>query len=212
MLQKKCFMRIIVLCFLLFVRLSTNAQDIDRLLSNLYGVSIKQDRDKSVYDVKTIMFNDKIFKVDIYHGKNGIVSEEYIRYDDSSFFCTKYDERSNSISRGLIIIDISKRSYDTVLLQDLVRDPTLIKGILIEELNPYYHFEKNGFWVEREKNGEIGMGEYKMGKRNGIWRFGNLDYTYTGRDSLLIIKYLSCYYGNETIKNYKQDFSKHKFF
>jgi hypothetical protein len=75
-----------------------------------------------------------------------------------------------------------KSSFDTIVYYP---DSTM-KGA--------YHLKKglyNGYAIEYEPKGEIVVGKYKKGKKNGVWVYNNLNFTTykNGEPGLLAIGY-----------------------
>ncbi len=124
------------------------------------------------YENRVVEENNKILFVKISYKGQSQSNLEYFRINDTLFHSIEYYPSNNHKSTGNFIISnkISEQT-DTITSEDL-NNP----GIFLNTLVYFREIVKTGKWQESsdyccmDKYGDYWEGEYKNGKRAGIWK------------------------------------------
>ncbi|MCC6288110.1 MAG: hypothetical protein IT249_09520 [Chitinophagaceae bacterium] len=204
----------VFLLFILTQVLTLSAQHADKLMISDEGwieLYTKQGY-TSKFEGNKFPFQKK-FHVIITDQSSGEIREEFFRYSDSCLAYVQYDSNRNEIAKGLICINTNRRSYDTISVPDIEKDPDLSKGITKDYIFTYFYFDKTGAWEEKESPLVIRRGVYEYGKKTGLWKVGyyaeNVNYPYHSSFPIEIF-YVECtekYVDNHSDSTYQPDYS-----
>jgi hypothetical protein len=129
-------------------------------------------KQRSGYNNRVVETNGKLLYVKISFSGQLQANFEYFHINDSLFNCIEYYPSSNIRASGDYIVTKNLAPNIDTLFSGEINDP----GEFWKDIIYFKQIVKTGKWIERsdycciDKYGDYWEGEYKQGKRIGIWK------------------------------------------
>jgi hypothetical protein len=140
---------------------------------------------KPNYDVTQLYWQKAQYEVAVYKKNKPILLERYLRKDDSTYLYLQYNANGDMTMAGTLKFTFIVTDSFIIAIPDLKKDPDMSLGIIKDTVITNYAVivVKDKNWIECTQSDSAMEGNYRLGKKEGVWKYGIFEKNTIGGES-----------------------------